>query len=132
MAARSNPADQFSARNNTAPQIEPIEDLVVTPGGKVLFTANSSGLDATGTVRNTAMLIRLNPDGTPDLSLSGDGQVTLYDPDLHTSLGEFVLQQDGGVVAVMNAASAAGNAPVLVRFRADGALDESFGALGNA
>jgi uncharacterized delta-60 repeat protein len=126
----------FDFRNGRRSSFESAGAVAVTAEGKVVLTAHASGTDFTGARRITTFLIRLNADGSPDASFSGDGMVTLYDPDRPSSFGGMLLRGDGAVIAVLNVFgpatqphgfTPATTEPLLLRFRPDGTLDEDFG-----
>lgn len=99
----------------------------IQPDGKIVIGA-SSGI---GVAADMALL-RYNTDGSLDTSFSGDGMCTI---DAGGSSNDFlyamVLQPDGRIVAAGYAPDVGLGFPV-VRFNADGTMDQTFGVNGVA
>ena len=82
------------------------------------------------TIDNTTnfALARYNPDGSPDLSFSGDGKQVADLGGFHNRANALVSQTDGKIVA----AGFAGSQFAAARFNIDGSLDNSFAISGKA
>jgi uncharacterized delta-60 repeat protein len=90
-------------------------DLVLQPDGKIVVV----GGDGSGMV-----VARHMPDGGLDSSFSGDGYDVVSFGDGYEMGYAVALQPDGKVVV----AGQAGGTLSLARYRADGTLDDGFGA----
>ena len=100
-------------------------------GGRAVFDATGLALQpdgkilAAGTNGNALQLVRLNPNGTPDTSLDGDGSVITPLGTLAT--GRAVALQPDGKILVAGTSSIGANADFgLVRYNPDGSLDTTF------
>ena len=97
--------------------------IAIQPDGKIVvagyFWNGSNG-------KFDMALIRLNPDGTPDNTFSGDGQVLTHIRDYNIAT-DMVLQPDGKIVIAGYTASNVGGIDVgIVRYNSDGTLDNRF------
>jgi len=99
-------------------------DVTIQPDGKIIFV---------GGARNTYneqhfLTVRLNADGTPDTSFSGDGiaPVQIYGGDGIALL----VQPDGKIVISGRSTGPAGEQFTLLRLNANGAVDTAFGTSG--
>lgn len=106
------------------PNMNFARNVVVQSDGRILV----SGLAGPNEQSASAVLARLNTDGTLDTSFGGgDGKVTL---NISSGVGNgfrgIVQQSDGRIVAV----GAAGTNPFIARFNADGSLDTTYGSSG--
>jgi uncharacterized delta-60 repeat protein len=90
-------------------------DLIVQPDGKIVL----AGGIVTGPGSAEFALARYNPDGTPDMSFSGDGQQRTSISGAATAL---VLQPDGKIVLV----GGFFDQFALARYTPDGNLDTTF------
>ncbi len=79
---------------------------------------------------NDFLLIRLNSDGTPDNSFNGVGVVRWDNGGNTESALGLALQPDGRIVAVGYSNNLGDSDVAVVRFGADGTLDNSFGTNG--
>jgi len=94
------------------------DDKIVAAG--VFFSENSP-------VNSYFYLARFNPDGTPDQTFDGDGQVwTDLGNDYSDYISDVVIQTDGKIIV----AGASGGGFALGRYQTNGSLDESFGDMG--
>jgi uncharacterized delta-60 repeat protein len=99
--------------------------VVIQPDGKFLV----AGFSSNGANHDFA-LARYHADGSLDTSFGSSGKVTTpigSGNDLGLSIS---LQADGKILVAGRAASGASNTFALVRYHADGALDNSFGNQG--
>ncbi len=109
-----------------------VTELVLQPDG-ALVAAGTSSPETNGPIQSDFALARYLPDGRLDPAFGERGQVV---SDLRSSpdfLDALVLQPDGKLVAGGTSEQADPDAPsdlalALVRYRADGTLDTSFGA----
>lgn len=119
-----------------------IDGKVVTDFGFTKETARSVEIQtdnkiiATGSVDGRFAAVRYNPDGSLDTTFSFDGKVvvTIGIPDTGTLTptggNASALQSDGKIIIAGAASNGADNDFALVRFNADGTLDNSFGSSG--
>jgi uncharacterized delta-60 repeat protein len=100
----------------------------VQPDGKILIYAELEIRPASNSGMYTyrPLLLRFNPDGSPDLTFGSDGQVLLSDR--LTWAGNVVVRADGKLdVSAGNAKSG-----IVEQLNPDGSLDNSFGKHGQA
>lgn len=98
----------------------------VQPDGKVLAAGTAINANFSGKL----LVIRLNPDGTPDTGFDGDGALIINTFNESYAYDLFV-QADGKIVVVGARYDANFSASMLaLRLNADGTLDTSFGADG--
>jgi uncharacterized delta-60 repeat protein len=109
-------------------------DAALQPDGKIVV----AGRISVGVDRTDVLVMRFNPDGSPDISFGSNGQV-VTDPTGDSSavrLGSFgdavIVQSDGKIlVGGWAAACIARSCPVLnaalVRYNTNGSLDSGFG-----
>lgn len=102
--------------------------LAEGPGGNLYLTAGPYGLSSI----SDFFLARLNDDGSPDMTFGTEGGVfTDFADGSYDQSCSLLVQADGKVIvggATLNIESKGGSA--LVRYTANGALDESFGSGG--
>ncbi|MBE7171729.1 MAG: T9SS type A sorting domain-containing protein [Williamsia sp.] len=72
-------------------------------------------------------LLRVLPDGSPDIGFNGNGKLVLSFPG---NFDAIVVQPDGKIVAAGNTPSGNQTAFVVVRYNADGSPDAGFGVAG--
>jgi uncharacterized delta-60 repeat protein len=124
----NNPVDTTFGTNGTV--VLPVGaaqdiayDIAIQPDGKLLLGGSAvinSGADFA--------LVRLTPNGTPDSSFGVNGVVTTALSSGDDVVRSIKIQPDGKIVAAGYATSVVQNADVaLVRYNADGSLDNSFG-----
>ncbi len=94
--------------------------IAVQTDGKIVVGGGASPLDAPG---STGLLLRLEPDGSPDPSFGRGGAVTLTVGG-STVVEAIAIARDGKILA---AGGSDGVGAVIARFDADGTLDPSFG-----
>lgn len=107
-------------------QIGDVTDILVQPDGKIVVAAHRSqllGADAD----DDMLFVRLNSDGTLDDGFGGDGLVVLDFTD-NDAAGSLALQPNGKIVAAgsYRVDDQTPGVPVLMRFNADGSLDDTF------
>ncbi|WP_297696753.1 DUF2341 domain-containing protein, partial [uncultured Eudoraea sp.] len=96
-------------------------DVVVQPDGKILVAGYSdNGSD------NEFAVVRYDANGTLDSSFGTGGQVTTNFGSGDDYVSSIQLQPDGKIVVVGDAGDFAGQDIALVRYNADGTLDDSF------
>jgi uncharacterized delta-60 repeat protein len=100
-------------------------DVAVQPDGKIVF-AGWSGSD---TNLNFAVL-RYLPNGLPDTSFNGNGQVLTDFLNGNDKAFAVAVQADGKIVAAGYASNATNAFVALARYNQDGSLDTSFGSGG--
>ncbi|MCB0756441.1 MAG: T9SS type A sorting domain-containing protein [Flavobacteriales bacterium] len=93
-----------------------------------IVVAGSSDVDGSSV---NFMILRLNPDGTNDVSFSADGLI-MVDFAGSTDIGRDVIIQPDGKVLVGGSVGNSGFNGGLVRFQANGLYDTSFGTNGKA
>jgi uncharacterized delta-60 repeat protein len=102
--------------------------VALQPDGKIVVAGYvSSGDDS------DIALVRVHPNGEPDLAFSGDGQTTTPIGNGLERAYDLVIQPDGKIIVVgEDRAGGDGTVPqfVVARYSTDGSLDESFGTGG--
>jgi uncharacterized delta-60 repeat protein len=115
----------FTTSGTTGMWVKPLSDGVVLLGGAV----GSAGGEEIG-------LARLTANGTPDPTFAGDGTTIMgISPSINTSTqpSNFLVQDDGKILVVGRTLfwSSPYTGPLaIVRFNADGTLDQSFNGTG--
>lgn len=107
--------------------------VAIQPDGKVLAAGSSSEGSGFGSDGPFA-LVRYRPDGSRDPSFGRDGRVLYNLPGIEDG-GAFAvgLQSDGRILAAgFHEVSGGETEGLLVRFKANGAIDRSFGRAGEA
>ncbi|MEZ5845102.1 MAG: delta-60 repeat domain-containing protein, partial [Hyphomicrobiaceae bacterium] len=123
---------------NTAPVFGVGDGIVTTPIGISTDTGQSVALQPDGkiivagygVVGSTVdfAVVRYNPDGTLDTSFGGGDGIVTTPVGSSNDLGLSVaLQSDGRIVVAGYSYNGANNDFALVRYNADGSLDDSFG-----
>jgi uncharacterized delta-60 repeat protein len=107
-------------------EIDTASGVAVQADGKVVLAGTANGY----TSSSAPLLARLNVDGTPDASFSGDGIVTLPGATAVGGFSQVIQQPDGKLVAVGTASVSGNNRLLLARFNPDGSLDANFAASG--
>ena len=103
----------------TSGGVELGEALALGPDGKIVVAGSKPKSSTPG---DTSLLVlRLNPDGSPDSGF-GSGEATTLNIGMWGSAGALALQPDGKILV-----SGALDSQVLVRFQPTGALDPTFG-----
>ena len=95
-------------------------DVQVQADGKILLLANHHFEQAD----HVGLIIRLNADGSPDLTFNGRGFVLVRHLLMNTWLGSLLVQRDGRILV-----GGSINFPeegLLARYQSDGSLDERF------
>ena len=110
--------------------VRPI-DAALQADGKLIVVG---GLNDFRTATQLAVVIRFMPDGSPDESFGRHGVATDAVGNFINEAEAVVIQSDGKIVILEQVLSANGSANefALVRFRADGGRDSSFGASGRS
>ncbi|HJT99449.1 MAG TPA: hypothetical protein VJ696_14120 [Rhodanobacteraceae bacterium] len=100
---------------------------VVQPDGRILIC---SMLETGGPSGSDMLIARFNADGTPDMTFSFDGKVTIDFDSRDEGCNALALQDDGKIVAIGTSTDeVTTNADfAAARLDSDGALDETFGA----
>lgn len=102
-------------------------NVLVQPNGKIIVTGTS-----TTPTSYDFVVTRRNPDGSPDNTFSYDGvATTLISASGVVSFGS-ALQSDGKIVVVGYGSFMTGTNGVVLRYNADGSLDNTFGTNGKA
>ncbi len=126
MAARYTPSGALDPSFGTGgiSTIDAGEDasgVSLTPDGKIVLAGSTGGLGS-----EDLAVARLDADGDPDSSFSGDGRDTAPVPGTQSGSGVAV-QDDGAiVVAGTEGDESGGRHFILARFGKDGGLDDSF------
>lgn len=106
--------------------------LVIRQDGRIMVAGQAEDYhkgETTGTYYSDFALARYNPDGTLDASFGQKGVVT-YDFGSRSVGRDVLIQPDGRIVVGGEALEGADNDFALVRFLADGIVDQAFGAGG--
>ena len=99
------------------------EAVAVGAGGDAVAAGTLTTFDGTTSSIGVA---RVLPDGTPDAEFGGDGLVVLH-PGTLCAVGDVAIDGRGRPVILAAASSSRGFRPLVIRLRADGTLDPSFG-----
>ena len=106
-----------------AAQDESLESLAIDADGKIVAV----GYAVTNSGEESFALARYNADGSPDVSFDGDGKkVFKIRPNTFERLTDVEILADGKILAVGSSGYSTVDFAVL-RFKADGSLDTSFG-----
>ena len=98
--------------------------VILQEDGKIVV----GGLGLVSGSRAAFEVVRLNADGTPDTTFSGDGMLLTNFSSWHDSVQGLVVLSDDDIVAGGIAASGSVNAKfALARYNPDGTLDATFG-----
>ncbi len=101
----------------------------VQPDGKILVAGLTGTIDTTGKIPGSSdfVVLRYNPDGTPDNTFDGDGKVVTSFGDGEDGAGAILIQPDGKILVAgaVNMKTSAG-AIALARYHRDGSLDATF------
>ena len=101
--------------------------VAVQPDGKIVAAGRAAVQETSGGFA----LARLNADGTPDAAFGNNGQVTTRVLGNNDEAYAVKLQPDGKIVVAGTAYAGTGTYEfALVRYHADGTLDQTFGAGG--
>lgn len=103
------------------PQGSILSDVTLQSDGKIVAAGFTTESDT------DVLLVRLNPDGTPDNSFSFDGLVKTDASGI--DLGSALVISNDGKITV---AGATDNDGLLIRYNTDGTLDNTFGTNGIA
>lgn len=106
---------------NSASSVEEGRAVVIQPDGKIVVAGHYSGGSG-----SDFMVMRYNPDGSPDTSFSGDGMVStpiLTGEDYGYAVA---LQPDGKIVVAGHGGGNSTGDFALVRYNSNGTLDTSF------
>lgn len=113
-----------------------VRDLALDADGKAVLTGYAA-VTPVGVATHEVMLLRLNTDGTPDTTFSGDGRVLLASPSCPPPSGVggvegagVVVQPSGHILVAATCHGAPNSRVVMFRFLADGTPDLSFGMNG--
>ena len=102
--------------------------LAVQPDGRIVV-AGSSG--PAYQVQSDFVVLRYNPDGSPDATFGTQGVVTTFFGPTDSQAHSVLLQPDGRIVAVGFTSSSGGNFHFAVaRYNPDGSLDTTFNGTG--
>jgi uncharacterized delta-60 repeat protein len=107
-------------------EIDTASGVAVQADDKVVLAGTANGY----TNSSAPLLARLNADGTPDASFSGDGIATLPGTTAVGGFSQVIQQPDGKLVAIGTASVSGNNRLLLARFNPDGSLDANFAAGG--
>jgi uncharacterized delta-60 repeat protein len=119
-----------------ATEADQARGVAIQSDGKIVVVGSAVvGRTANNLSNFDFAVARYNPDGTPDLSFSGDGKVTTDFNRLADEAHAVVIQSDGKIVVVGSAASSNLSGSLdfaIARYNPDGTLDLSFDADGKA
>ena len=103
--------------------INELNDLKVLDNDKIILAGNA-GED----IDNDFALIKLNPDGTSDNSFGTNGSIMFSVTDKFDNLRAIAVKDDGKIIGAGSVYDISRTLiPVLVRFNADGSIDNTFG-----
>ena len=101
-------------------ELDYAQAVAIQADGKIV----AGGLARMGT-EDVIAIVRYNPDGSLDMTFSGDGKA-YTDFGLASELTGLAIQSDGKIVAVGGVYPAGGAECAVVRYNTDGSLDTSF------
>ena len=112
--------------------IDEANAVTIQPDGKIVLAGRSD--NGSGTGKTDFAVVRYNAAGSLDTTFGGDGKVTTFTQDTNADgFGDtnaiayaVAIQSDGKIVA----AGVSDNDFALIRYRADGTLDPTFGVGG--
>lgn len=118
----------FSAEGSI---LDGARSVAVQPDGNIVAAGNVSVEQSTFQVAARPALARLKPDGSLDTTFGIGGKVVTQDV-LAAQFGvsDLALQSDGRIVVVGTASDAADADFGVLRYKADGSLDQTFGSGG--
>lgn len=96
-------------------------DVAVQDDGKILLSISTVSF-------TDFSLLRLNADGSPDLSFGNQGSVSIDMPGNYAVANAVALQDDGRILLGGSAFANGGSDFAAVRLNADGSLDSTFGS----
>ena len=107
-------------------------DVALQPDGKIIAAGTDFVDFSFDDSSNTDFALeRYNPDGTPDTTFSGDGQVTTDFDGFNDDAFSILLQPDGKLVAVGSAKNPANFYDfAATRYLSNGTIDTTFGVAG--
>ncbi|MFQ5420796.1 MAG: delta-60 repeat domain-containing protein, partial [Anaerolineae bacterium] len=98
-------------------------EMAIQPDGKLII----AGYDKWQTSNTDAILARVNPDGSLDGTFGAGGVVTTAFSSGNDAAYAVAAQQDGKIVAAGYTTAGSHSVAVVMRYNADGSLDNSFG-----
>ena len=101
-----------------------IEDMVLLPDGKILCAGGAWG---DGETKESILLARFNPDGTPDSSFDGDGFVITQVGNFDLYASSIALQADGKIIVAGCINLTGYEEFAILRYKSNGVLDNTFG-----
>ena len=108
-----------------ADEVQHLNAVTVQPDGRIVAAGGAHDVSPTD-----AAVVRLTAAGVPDPSFGGDGTVVTDLGGTNDDLRAVAIDADGGIVAGGTRADsqdATGDDTAVVRYRADGSLDGTFG-----
>ena len=103
--------------------------VAVQPDGKVVVAGAINDPAATPYIQN-AIVLRYNPDGTPDATFGTAGRVVFGTNSFEERWNAVALQPDGKIVVGGRVADVSGSDFLVARYNADGTPDSFFGTGG--
>ncbi|MBK7148274.1 MAG: T9SS type A sorting domain-containing protein [Bacteroidetes bacterium] len=100
--------------------VETTRDMLIQPDGKIVVCAASD---------NRPAFIRLNTDGTLDVSFSNDGKLTLSNL-VNNSFGSIALQSSGKLVSAFANVDSSEITTFITRVNVNGTQDNTFATVG--
>ena len=103
--------------------------VVVQPDGKIVVVGLAGAIDLQSETPGSSdfLVLRFNPDGSPDATFNGDGRVVTSFGDGEDGAGAVLIQPDGKILVAgaVNMKTPQGQI-ALARYNADGSLDATF------
>jgi uncharacterized delta-60 repeat protein len=103
--------------------------VAVQPDGKIVVVGLTGAIESASTTPGSSdfVVLRYNPDGTPDNTFEGDGKVVTSFGNGEDGAGAVLIQPDGKILVAgsINTKTTAGEI-ALARYNADGSLDTTF------
>ena len=105
-------------------------DVAIQPDGKLIIAGYTNWLPSSGGTNYDAVMARVNPDGSLDMSFGISGVVTTAFSSGNDTIYAIAFQPDGKIIAAGYISHSTNIAASVMRYNPDGSLDTSFGQNG--
>jgi uncharacterized delta-60 repeat protein len=110
-----------------------VQSIAIASDGKIVFGGTSITFPPYfDRLKFYALVVRLNPDGSPDTNFGDQGK-TVIDKSDYDNIGNVLVQNDNKIILTRYESSTTGSNPgvFMGRLNADGSIDNIFGQNGN-